>query len=183
VDRASILMRPLDDLGFPGQSISICGHVWSEYDDDWMTPVGDKKSIQVRGGAGKVVAVIRGVPPAAGKHQPVKTVLMTEYIPTGRGEFREFRKERRQMGVAHLMCRVVFIALGEPAFVSFRPLYRDLDKGNTALWNLAYRPRLDSAHRRRAWEGDELFRRCWGEPAFRSKLGFTWHSVAGSPGR
>ena len=42
----SVLMRPLEDLGFPGYWLSVCGHLYSDHDEFWMTPIPPKKSVE-----------------------------------------------------------------------------------------------------------------------------------------
>ena len=78
-----VLMRPLEDLGFPGYWLSVCGHLFSEYDESWMTPIPPKKSFEYRHWElGTKVRVPRFYR-EGGEPKKAKTVRLTQTSPEG----------------------------------------------------------------------------------------------------
>ena len=63
---SSVLMRPLEDLGFPGYWLSVCGHLYSDHDEFWMIPTRSKKSVEGMGIGGRKSRRNSSIPRAVG---------------------------------------------------------------------------------------------------------------------
>ena len=86
-DRALVLMRPLYDLGFPGYFLSVCGHVFSERDQDWMTPIAPKKHMLLTDG--QVTLKVPRFTPKHRNNKESKTIRLTETMANRSKERRE----------------------------------------------------------------------------------------------
>ena len=172
MDRATVLMKPLGDLWYPGYSLSICGNLWSEHEGDWMTPKRPDAGSRVDSPSGTIW--VRIANPALPQRDPVKTLRLVETRPDG-------RKERRDVGVAWLMARAAFNPLGMVPAAGFAVRYHDGDKGNCALWNLSYGPKPGAPNARMARDGRRIFKEIWRDGELRTRMGFSWRAVAVPP--
>ena len=149
-----VLMRPLEDLGFPGYWLSVCGHLFSEYDENWMTPIPPKKSFEYRHWElGTKVRVPRFYP-EGGEPKKAKTVRLTQVNSEG-------CKDRREIGVASLFSKIMPQDERVTGLVGYEIHYHDEDSGNTALWNLWYGTARRSTKLRVGWDGSEVFKKLW----------------------
>ena len=166
-DRALVLMRPLYDLGFPGYFLSVCGHVFSERDQDWMTPIAPKKHALLKDEQGTVK--VKLIPPQYQQYKDIKRIRLVETMA-------DRSKVRREVGIASLMVQVVF-GTRERLFVGYKIRYHDGDKDNTALWNLWYGAGEGRRKPRVMWDGVEEFKKLWTDPAHRKLRNFEWRAV------
>ena len=169
---SSVLMRPLEDLGFPGYWLSVCGHLYSDHDEFWMTPTRSKKSVEMDGDRGSKVKAKLFYPEGRGPNE-VKTIRLVQTSPDG-------SKERRQIGIARLFVQIVPNAFGVP-LRGFAVHYYDGDKANTALWNLWYGTARRSTKLRVGWDGSEVFEKFWIDPNYPAQLKFEWRSAIVPP--
>lgn len=167
-DRAFVLMRPLYDLGFPGYFLSVCGHVFSERDQDWMTPIAPKKHALLKHGQGTVK--LRLIPPQYRKYKDIKTIRLMETME-------DRSKVRREVGIASLMAQIVFGTRGRLPFAGYKIRYHDGDKDNTALWNLWYGAGEGKRKPSVMWDGEKEFKKLWHDPAHRKLRNFEWRAV------
>ena len=170
-DRALVLMRPLYDLGFPGYFLSVCGHVFSERDQDWMTPIAPKRHVLLKHEQGtfKVPLFI----PEHRKHKDIKRIRLMETMADG-------SKVRRDVGIASLMVQIVY-GTRERLFVGYKIHYHDGNKDNTALWNLWYGAGEGKRKPSVMWDGAKDFKKLWSDPAHRKRRNFEWRPVQSLP--
>ena len=169
----SVLMRPLEDLGFPGYWLSVCGHLYSDHDEFWMTPIPPKKSVEYWHREKRARVRVPLFYPEGREPKEVKTIRLVQTSPDG-------SKERRQMGIASLFVQIVPNACGVPSR-GFAVHYYDGDKANTALWNLWYGTARRSTKLRVGWDGSEVFKKLWIDPNYRAQLKFEWRSAIVPP--
>jgi hypothetical protein len=170
----SVLMRPLEDLGFPGYWLSVCGHLFSEHDENWMTPIPPKKSVEYWHREKRARVRVPLFYPEGREPKKAKTVRLTQTSPDG-------RKDRREIGVANLFSKIVPQHQRLTALVGYEIHYHDEDSGNTALWNLWYGTARRSTKLRVGWDGSEVFKKLWIDPNYRAQLKFEWRSAIVPP--